>query len=311
MFNRVGFANALPEQGKVKQEALEQLQNTGQADAELFVRTLYKAVLQREGDPGGIVHHVHSLGTAPTLQDAAKLLGLFAASPEAHRIRSAERLPAISLGTYGDAISIGSHCITSALLKKYGAKEWSGPFDWIFSSPEIVSESIADDFSTFLDRKLHVIVPEGEKLDPTVNFCDHSYYKEKFGVKFMFNHYDISKDDVFEYYVRCVERFRNALHSGRSLLLISVTRNMRESQFQQLCESFRAWENVAVLAISARRGSADNFGAALVSKAGRNAMYELKTMDILGGTAFHSMVDERNSLAIVANFIGAREAPAA
>ncbi len=47
MFNRVGFANALPEQGKVKQEALEQLQNTGQADAELFVRTLYKAVLQR------------------------------------------------------------------------------------------------------------------------------------------------------------------------------------------------------------------------------------------------------------------------
>ena len=50
MFNRVGFANALPEQGKVKQEALEQLQNTGQADAELFVRTLYKAVLQRQGN---------------------------------------------------------------------------------------------------------------------------------------------------------------------------------------------------------------------------------------------------------------------
>ena len=305
MFNRIGFANVMRTLGRPKQEFPVHLHSMSQADAELFVRTLYREILQREGDPGSIVHHVHSLGTAPTLQDAARLVSLFGDSHEARRIRSAERAPALNLGDYSGAISIGSHCITGAFLKKYGAKKWSGPFDWIFSSPEIVSECIADDFSAFLDRKLHVKVPDEEKLDPAINFCDHSYYKEKFGVGFMFNHYDIGNDDVYEYYGRCVRRFRAALRSGENLLLLSITRDMSEGQFQRLCESFRGFETVAVLAISARMGSADDFGVALVSMAGRNRMYELRTVDILGGTAFHNMADERNCHAIVTNFISA------
>jgi hypothetical protein len=50
-------------------------------------------------------------------------------------------------------ISIGPYCDTTEILKLFGLRTKSYPFDWIFSSLEIVYHCISDRFHTFLDNK--------------------------------------------------------------------------------------------------------------------------------------------------------------
>ena len=48
--------------------------------------------------------------------------------------------------------SLGTHCQSSDLIKDLHLKQESYPFDWIFSSPVMVINTLKDDFSQFLNR---------------------------------------------------------------------------------------------------------------------------------------------------------------
>src|ERR1700709_738096 len=56
------------------------------------------------------------------------------------RMTDSNMMPVIGLGTL---------CLTSQTLKQMGFKKSSMPFDWIFSSPEMVEHAIANDFREF------------------------------------------------------------------------------------------------------------------------------------------------------------------
>ena len=64
-------------------------------------------------------------------------------------------------------ISIGPCCFTTEYIKSSGLCNHSYPFDWIFSSIEMVNHCITDKFNTFLD--LSYISDDG----------NHSFYDEK------------------------------------------------------------------------------------------------------------------------------------
>jgi hypothetical protein len=118
-------------------------------------------------------------------------------------------------------ISLGTHCFTSALLRRWGLRAWSGPFDWLFSSAAMVAHCIEDDFRLLLDPSQYEPVPIAERAaGPTANRVQHRYYRDVLGVEHVFNHHDVHLPEDHAHFVRAVERFRAALASDGPKLFV-------------------------------------------------------------------------------------------
>jgi len=95
-------------------------------------------------------------------------------------------------------------------MKDHGLRRYAGPFDWIFSNPEMVAHCVEDDFRRFLDRDQHVVA-----LGQGKGTATHRFYGAvvKHGV--IFNHHDpVHNPEDHAYFVRCVERFRTVLSAA-------------------------------------------------------------------------------------------------
>jgi hypothetical protein len=109
-------------------------------------------------------------------------------------------------------ISLGSHCHTAQILKTLGLRTWSAPFDWIFSSPGMVRDCLADDFSDLLDRRHYESTPLGERRVPDETRCRHLLYRERHAIPFVFNHHDpAASDEDYRFLQAGVRRLRAAL----------------------------------------------------------------------------------------------------
>lgn len=91
-------------------------------------------------------------------------------------------------------ISLGQNCSTSWYLKAAGLKNASYPFDWIFSSTEIVIDCIKDEFTAFIDRSN--MIEHG-------SYCEHLVYHKHF----FYHRNPLSSGSIFSYYQRCCKRF--------------------------------------------------------------------------------------------------------
>jgi hypothetical protein len=92
--------------------------------------------------------------------------------------------------------SLGENCSSAWYLKQSGLKAESYPFDWIFSSPEIVLHCIEDEFKTFLDKSLIEPSRDGHS-------AGHAFYHSK-----LFNHRNpLGGAREYGYITRCCERF--------------------------------------------------------------------------------------------------------
>lgn len=95
--------------------------------------------------------------------------------------------------------SLGGWCQSAQLLKRNGYKLCSYPFDWIFSSCENIIHCLEDDFKIFLDKTYYVNISHSQ--------CGHSYYHVQ-----MFNHRNpLQNKNDYNYYVRCIGRFKDLL----------------------------------------------------------------------------------------------------
>lgn len=122
--------------------------------------------------------------------------------------------------------SLGSFCITSSILKYFGLKSASMPFDWLFAAPDAVIDCLENDFVHFLDRDQHVSLTEHAGK----NSAGHLRYDRDVYAEGMFNHRDITEDEHYDYYLRCVERFRALLASDRDKLFILICDRLGEDQ---------------------------------------------------------------------------------
>jgi hypothetical protein len=183
------------------------------------VRAAYRSVLRREPDPSGLKTYSEQLAARPERLEA--VLSNLVRSDEAVRKNSTllARLATSSgkpgaAGTATQFVSLGTHCFTSAFLKRQELKKWSGPFDWTFSSIPMLAHCIGDGFQTFLDPRFYVPIPVEKRVDgPEYNRVDHSFYRAEFGVRFVFNHHDVHLPKDYEYLQRCVARFKASLAS--------------------------------------------------------------------------------------------------
>lgn len=118
--------------------------------------------------------------------------------------------------------SLGMLCHTAQILKKHNKKHCSYPFDWIFTTPKMVTSCLRDNFACFLDKSQYVdppyVCPYG-----TEEKCGHKTYHEE-----LFNHRDPRKQHNYDYYVRCVNRFRDLLASHRPKKFYIMTKDNYE-----------------------------------------------------------------------------------
>jgi hypothetical protein len=98
-------------------------------------------------------------------------------------------------------VALGENCSSAWYLKQIGLKKASYPFDWTFSSPEIVLDCINDRFDRYLKREL---------IEPKSNgSAGHKYYHSSF-----FNHRNpLNSQNDYCYYERCCHRFLRVLQS--------------------------------------------------------------------------------------------------
>lgn len=230
-------------------------------DDEDMVEVLYKTILKRNSDEGGLKSHAHRISNLPR-KDALDLLITGLLNSEEYKKNTQNSHGSLYLKsivnnevldkkiTINHVISLGTHCYTSQLLKKANLKNYSCPFDWIFSSPSMVAHVIEDDFNKFLDRSFfkkipyeNLIVSEA-KTYPTSN----EFYLNNFSVKNVFNHHDMQSEDHYNYFVRGVMRFRKLLLSSESVMFVICARHSDDAlaKFSNLKKSILKRKNNSV-----------------------------------------------------------------
>lgn len=257
-----------------------------------FVRGLYRSVLKRDGEPAGVEFHVSQLGCDPSFSDAESLLSTFMGSPEARVKEKLVALPSIPLLDSQEIISVGSHCITSSFLKSAGIKRWSGPFDWIFSNIRMVNHCFSDKFTAFLDRRFHIKTPMNSIIHVGANVCAHSFYKDNFGVEFVFNHHDITVDHVYDYYVRCVSRFQRTVNGPNETLLVGLTQNVVEEDFLELCRHAENFCNTKVFIFKAFNSPDGGFGISTNIIYKQHRLFNFSMIGEMGPVNFTNPYDE-------------------
>lgn len=229
-------------------------------DTKQIVASFYREILGREPEAGGAQTYealIRRVGPGPAV---AGMLRAFLSSEEYLQRRPASPAATNPFGQYGDRlingqpvshiISFGTHCLSSIILKNAGLKKYSLPFDWLFSSPELVLDCLRDDFAKFLDRGHYRSVTQRRAHGEPG--ADHQYYRDQYGIGDVFAHRDPSVDGDYHYTLRTVERFRRLMRSpaAKLFVVISQPRHALSNAFPTLvAELSRLTSHFEVLAI--------------------------------------------------------------
>jgi hypothetical protein len=197
-----------------------------------LVRDLYRAVLGRDPDPDGAQTYEQLIRRIGAERAVPRILKAFSASPE-YEARTGPLAVAYvnsTMATHGTELvggrpiahlaSLGSFCLPGNVLRNNGLKRYSLPFDWIFSSPQMLIDCLADDFSALLDRRYYRSISEGRWAPG----AEHELYLENYGIRSVFAHRDPTREEDYLYFTRCVERFRNLLRSRHPKLFLIMGR---------------------------------------------------------------------------------------
>lgn len=111
-----------------------------------------------------------------------------------------------------ECIGLGQNCNASWYLKESGNKRASYPFDWMFTTPNIMLDILGDDFGSFLDQTQ--LIPHG--LD-----AGHQRYHET-----LFGHRNpATSADDHAFFKRCVERWNQLMYAQKPVVFLTVVLN--------------------------------------------------------------------------------------
>lgn len=125
-------------------------------------------------------------------------------------------------------IAFGTFCHVAAALRASGLRRWSGPFDWIFSSPGLIADCLEDDCAALLDPRQLRSVPEAELTFGATRQCRHPAFEERHGLPPLFNHHDPARVAADAAALRrSVRRLRLALRTPRRNVLYMMSETPR------------------------------------------------------------------------------------
>ena len=272
--------------------------------ADQIITAAYRSVFGREPDPPGLETYRDFLGDDPASR-LGDMLDVLLASSEAWsrfidpltlvQVRSDVRT--VGAREVARIVSLGSRCNVAQHLQDFGLRKASLPFDWIFSTPEMVVHCLEDDFSLFLQPDQYQSIPIWRRTVREFNLCDHATFRDDYGIQAMFNHRDPTFVDDYLYLQRCVERFRRiqASEDPTLFLLVSDTHPNAEEAYIRL---FYALERacsgpVALLFVSVNGEASDGPLPHVRTRRvdGGHEMVLFDSVGPLGGTRFDSAAD--------------------
>jgi hypothetical protein len=103
-------------------------------------------------------------------------------------------------------VSLGHNCSTAHYLREVGLRKKAYPFDWVFSSNEIIADTLTDSFNAYIDKS--------QMVEHDSNFAvTHTRYHEYF-----FAHKNpLRNSEDFHYYERACFRFLELMRSGKNI----------------------------------------------------------------------------------------------
>ena len=216
----------MPDDDMRASSAPEPDHDTG-ADDRAFVRAMYQVILGREPDPDGLEAHTRDLQASDPGTRYAGKLRQFLDSAEGteqtlNRLSVQDQIR--RYGGAGDAtwVGLGSHCATSNMLKLWGLRDRSLPFDWLFSNLAMVSHCLDDDFADFLRPDYLEPVDVGDDGHPR-RICEHRLFRDRYGVHRCFNHHNPRESEKDRHYFeRCIARLRHILQSRDSKRFVCI-----------------------------------------------------------------------------------------
>ncbi len=110
--------------------------------------------------------------------------------------------------------SLGRKCCSTQILLKNNLKNCSYPFDWVVSNHKIILDCIENDFKFFLDKSYYKSI--------AIKRCKHDYYPDLY----FFHHNPLINLEHYEYYLRCVDRFKKLLKYEENKLFLMFFENM-------------------------------------------------------------------------------------
>ena len=179
--------------------------------------------------------------------------------------------------------SLGPYCHSSHLLKRNSLKLCSYPFDWIYSNCNNIINCITDDFNLFLDKSYYI--------DKSPKVCGHSKYHDS-----MFNHHNpLTNIEHYNYYVRCVDRFKQLRQTTEPKLFVMIFINTADNVFDinNVVEFNRTFSenmtNYTLLVINNIPNKQQNYHQ--IAYIGNIHLLELHTISTSHGEAFYNNND--------------------
>ena len=113
--------------------------------------------------------------------------------------------------------SLGNLCHSACILQDMKFKIESYPFDWVFSNFDVITHCLEDNFGTFLNKSCYIDIPKIKSK----KVCGHRIYGPN-----MFYHRNPRLKCDYDYYLRCVSRFKQLLNKEDHKLFIIINVNM-------------------------------------------------------------------------------------
>ena len=236
------------------------MQIFGRNRARRVVRDLYRAILGREPDLEGARAYEELIREIGPERAIPRMLEAFHRSAEYRARADSLAVSYINgrLASQGNELingrpvahlaSLGSYCLPALIFRDNGLRRYSLPFDWIFSTPPMVRDCLANDFGLFLDRRYYRSLSHGRK-EPG---ADHQLYREHYNVPSLFAHRDPTRETDYLYFTRCVARFRQLMRSEDTKLFLVIGRPNHDlvNEFTLLLESLtRSTTNFVLLGV--------------------------------------------------------------
>lgn len=183
---------------------------------------------------------------------------------------------------YSYVCSLGLRCHPAMLLKNNEFKKCSFPFDWVLSEPKVIIDCLENNFSNFLDKSNYI--------SRTTRLCGHKLYHEKF-----FRHRNpmINNED-YEYYNRCVSRFKKLLEKKDNKLFVIFFINNSYNDYKdsliKLNETLKKYtENFTLLSINNIRNKKQSYK---IIKNENIHLLEINTLSKTTGLEFINKEDD-------------------
>ena len=133
--------------------------------------------------------------------------------------------------TISHVCSLGNVCQSSQILKDTKLKKESYPFDWIHVNPANIINILEDNFSQFLNKELYeniYSVKFGKYTCIDYSICGHKIYNSHM----FFHHNPKNNDNDYNYFIRCVDRFKQLLKKESNKLFVITFPNLNNEDIE-------------------------------------------------------------------------------